>query len=63
MRATGWLAPVGLVLILVGLVWTAQGVGWLEGSPMTGEMLWAVLGPIVGALGGVLVVVGSRGRR
>ena len=59
----GWLAPVGLVLVLVGLVWTAQGIGWLEGSPMTGETLWAVVGPVV-ALGGVaLVVLGSRPRR
>jgi hypothetical protein len=63
MRTKGWLAPVGLVLVLVGLVWAAQGIGWLEGSPMTGETLWAVLGPVVAALGVALVVVGSRGRR
>jgi hypothetical protein len=63
MRTTGWLVPVGLVLVLVGLVWTAQGVGWLEGSPMTGETLWAVLGPVLAVIGGVIVVVGSRGRR
>jgi len=63
MRATGWLVPVGLVLVLVGLVWTAQGVGWLEGSPMTGETLWAVLGPVLAVIGGAIVVVGSRGRR
>jgi len=63
MKAAGWLVPVGLVLVLVGLVWTAQGVGWLEGSPMTGVALWAVLGPVLAALGLALVVVGSRGRR
>jgi hypothetical protein len=61
-RAKGWLAPLGLVLVLVGLVWTAQGVGWLEGSPMTGETLWAVVGPVV-AVVGVALVVASRGRR
>lgn len=60
MRA-GWRIPVGLVLVLVGLVWTAQGVGWLEGSPMTGETLWAVIGPVV-ALAGVGLVVTSRRR-
>jgi len=63
MRATGWFVPVGLVLVLVGLVWTAQGIGWLEGSPMTGVALWAVLGPVLAAIGVALVVVGSRGRR
>ncbi len=63
MSAPGWLAPAGLVLVLVGLVWTAQGIGWLEGSPMTGETLWAVVGPIVAGIGVVLVVTGTRGRR
>lgn len=54
------LAPLGLVLVLVGLVWTAQGVGWLEGSPMTGETLWAVLGPLLVLAGVGLVVRGAR---
>jgi hypothetical protein len=63
MSTRSWLVPVGLVLVLAGLVWAAQGIGWLEGSPMTGETLWAVLGPVVAALGVALVVVGSRGRR
>ena len=63
MKPMGWLAPAGLVLVLLGLVWTAQGVGWFEGSPMTGETLWAVLGPVTAILGVALVVVGTRGRR
>lgn len=56
------LAPLGLVLVLVGLVWTAQGLGWLEGSPMTGETLWAVLGPLLALVGVGLVVRGARRR-
>jgi hypothetical protein len=56
------LAPIGLVLVLVGLVWTAQGVGWLEGSPMTGETLWAVLGPVLVLIGVGVVVLGVRRR-
>ena len=56
----GWRIPVGLVLVLVGLVWTAQGVGWLEGSPMTGETLWAVIGPVVALAGAGLVVTSRR---
>lgn len=56
------LVPLGLVLVLVGLVWTAQGLGWLEGSPMTGETLWAVLGPLLALVGVGLVVRGARRR-
>lgn len=54
--------PLGLVLVLTGLVWTAQGFGWLEGSPMTDETLWAVVGPIVALLGLLVAVLGLRGR-
>ena len=62
MRQRSLLVPLGLVVVLVGLVWTAQGIGWLGGSPMTGKTLWAVLGPLL-ALGGVaMVVVGLRRR-
>lgn len=52
--------PLGLVLVLVGLVWAAQGFGWLKGSPMTGETLWAVVGPLVVLLGAGLVGLGLR---
>jgi hypothetical protein len=57
------LLPLGLGLVLVGLVWTAQGLGWLGGSPMTGETLWAVLGPVLALLGAGLVAVDVRRRR
>ncbi len=50
----------GAVLVGLGLVWTLQGVGVLGGSPMTGEVLWAVVGPIV-ALVGLLLL--DRARR
>lgn len=54
--------PLGLVLVLVGLVWTAQGIGWLEGSPMTDETLWAVIGPVVALVGALVAVLGLRRR-
>jgi hypothetical protein len=50
----------GLLLVLVGLVWTLQGLGMLGGSPMTGVTLWAVVGPVVGIVGLVLAVLGLR---
>ena len=39
---------IGAVLLLVGAVWIAQGIGVLHGSPMTGEAVWAIIGvPLV----------------
>ena len=53
----------GLLMLVVGAVWTFQGLGYLEGSPMTGVEVWAVIGPLVAGLGVALVIVGVRGRR
>ena len=57
------LAGAGVLLVLVGLVWTLQGLGFIEGSVMTGVTLWAVVGPLVMLAGIAMVVVGLRGRR
>jgi hypothetical protein len=53
----------GAVLLLVGGLWTLQGLGHIGGSPMTGVTFWAVVGPLVALLGLLLAVVGGRGRR
>ncbi|MGA8210104.1 MAG: hypothetical protein WB441_08725 [Nocardioidaceae bacterium] len=53
----------GLLMLVVGAVWTFQGLGYLEGSAMTGVEVWAILGPLVAGLGVALVVVGARRRR
>ena len=52
---------VGVVLVLIGLLWAGQGLGWIGGSPMTGVTLWAVVGPLV-ALAGVSLIVWGRRR-
>ena len=53
----------GLLMVLIGAVWTFQGLGYLEGSAMTGVEAWAILGPIVAGLGVALAYVGLRGSR
>ncbi|HSU01983.1 MAG TPA: hypothetical protein VLK03_05490 [Nocardioides sp.] len=58
MRALG--IALGAIMVLVGAVWTFQGLGYLEGSPMTGQSIWAVLGPILAGFGVALVVVAAR---
>ncbi|MFY1693525.1 hypothetical protein [Plantactinospora sp. WMMB782] len=59
----GWLPlTLGLLAVVVGAVWTLQGLGRLGGSVMSGEPLWAVIGPLVVVAGLVLVVLGLRAR-
>jgi hypothetical protein len=41
----------GVLLVLVGLIWTFQGLGVISGSVMSGVTLWAIIGPIVAILG------------
>ena len=51
---------VGALITVFGIVFTVQGLGYLQGSVMTGEPLWVVLGPVIALLGVVLIVVGAR---
>ena len=53
---------IGVVLVLIGIVWTLQGLDILGGSGMSGVGLWAVIGPFV-ALIGIVVAVGARRQR
>ena len=49
---TRWI--IAVVLVLLGIVWIAQGMGWLRGSGfMDGDMRWALIGAIL-AVGGVV---------
>ena len=54
---------VGVVLVLLGLLWTLQGFGVVEGSSMSGTTTWSIIGPIVLLVGGFVVAAGIRGRR
>jgi hypothetical protein len=58
----GLALALGIVLLLVGAVWTFQGLGYIGGSPMTGVTFWAVAGPLVALLGLLLAVMGGRKR-
>ncbi|GAA2745300.1 hypothetical protein GCM10009868_26230 [Terrabacter aerolatus] len=52
---------IGVIVLLVGALWTLQGLGYIGGSAMSGVTLWAVIGPIV-AVGGLGLAL-SRPRR
>lgn len=53
----------GAVLVVMGLVWTLQGLDVIEGSAMSGTTTWSVIGPVVVLIGAALVWLGVRGRK
>jgi hypothetical protein len=53
----------GVVLVLLGLLWTLQGIDVIEGSSMSGTTTWSIIGPIVLLVGAFVMSVGIRGRR
>jgi hypothetical protein len=53
----------GALLVLMGLIWTLQGVNVLKGSTlMSGKPLWAIIGPVVAIIGAFLVTRAVRAR-
>lgn len=57
------LAGVGAFITFVGIIWTLQGLGVVGGSVMTGQTLWAVLGPLVAVAGLAMVAASLRRSR
>ncbi len=53
----------GILLVLMGLIWTMQGLGYLKGSPMTSVTLWAIIGPVVALAGVILAARALRARK
>jgi hypothetical protein len=53
----------GLVLGLLGLLFTLQGIGVIEGSSMSNTTTWSILGPVILLVGVGLFSLGIRGRR
>jgi Fe2+ transport system protein B len=59
-----WLLTVGgAVLAVVGVIWALQGFGTIGGSFMSGDSVFAIIGPVLAVVGLLLVVVGIRRAR
>jgi hypothetical protein len=58
-KGWAWLTA-GLLAVVLGAVWTLQGLGVLGGSVMSGVTAWALVGPMLAAVGLGLVVAGVR---
>lgn len=54
------LMVLGVVLVIIGGVFTLQGLGYLAGSVMTGVVLWAIIGPVLAVVGIALIVWAAR---
>jgi hypothetical protein len=60
---SGWFRlTLGLLAVVVGAVWTVQGLGYVEGSVMTDQRIWAVIGPLLVLVGLALLWLGVRAR-
>ena len=53
----------GIVVALFGLLFTLQGFGAVQGSPMSNTTTWSVLGPVIALLGLAVAFYGYRSGR
>jgi len=60
MRLSGTI--IGIILVLIGAVWTLQGSNVIGGSVMSGQSQWLYIGIVI-ATAGVLLAIWSRTRR
>ncbi|MEV6595959.1 hypothetical protein AB0M36_03735 [Actinoplanes sp. NPDC051346] len=59
----GWLALTGgLLALVVGVLWTAQGLDLVHDSVLSGVTAMAVVGPVAAVAGVALMVIGVRVR-
>jgi hypothetical protein len=54
------LLVVGVLLALIGALWTLQGSGVISGSGMSGQRLWLLIGLVALVAGILLLVTNAR---
>ena len=50
----------GGLMVLVGGIWSLQGIGVLPGSFMTGQAFWAITGGLIFAVGAAMCYFSLR---
>jgi amino acid transporter len=50
----------GIVVALLGILFTLQGVGVVKGASMSNTTTWSILGPIIVIVGAALIYRGTR---
>lgn len=53
---------VGIILVLIGALWVAQGSNLLAGSAMSGQSMWLWIG-VVAVVAGLVALVWTNRRR
>ena len=48
---------IGVLMVLIGTIWLLQGINVLQGSPMTGQTRWVVIGGAVAVAGLAVITV------
>ena len=56
------LLVVGVMLVLLGALFTLQGFDVVQGSAISGSAFWAVAGPVIVVAGLATARIGVRGR-
>jgi hypothetical protein len=56
----GLLIVAGVLVALAGVVFTLQGLNVMGSSAMSGQTIWAVLGPVIAIIGLIVATFGVR---
>jgi hypothetical protein len=57
------LVAAGALIVIAGIIFTLQGLGYVGGSFMTGATAWAIIGPVIALAGLGLIAAGLLRRR
>lgn len=57
------LVVAGALVAIAGAIWALQGFNVIGGSFMSGNSIWAIVGPLVALVGLVVVALGWRRMR
>ena len=60
MRLSPMRRAIGLVLMFIGVSWAMLGSGLIQGSVMSGQTIWAIIGGAI-AIGGLAVLTVRTG--
>ncbi len=53
---------IGIILVLIGGLWTLQGSNILAGSAMSGQSMWLWIG-VVAAIAGIALLIWTNRRK
>jgi hypothetical protein len=57
-----WRVVLAVAMLVVGLLWIAQGTGTVAGSAMSGQSVWTIVGVVL-VVGGLIIGVRELIRR